>query len=150
MSNHRSNQHQSGCKAVADAVGGGSLNCRGLDLASDRAVVVCHIKLHENCQQQDHEGEERPLRQLRVQDLPKGSAQQFKAHEQNNHGDDQSGNILHAPVPEGMSGIRLLTGKTKSDEGDQGRTGIRQVIKSVRENRDGAGKQSDQCFRCKQ
>ena len=74
-----------------------------------------------------------------MQDLIKRGLGQFHTHEQDQGGYDEAADVLDTAVAEGVIQVGLLTGHFESDEGDQGRAGIGQVVEGIGSDGDGTG-----------
>ena len=74
-----------------------------------------------------------------MQDLVQRGLGQLKAHQQNQHGHGQAGQILDAAMAEGVIRIRLLPCQLKAQQGDKGASGVGEVVEGVGGDGDRAG-----------
>ena len=83
---------------------------------------------------------------LRMQDLVKGRGDQLEAHEDDQQGNEQAGEIFDPAVSEGMPGIRLLARHFEADQRDQGGARIGKVVEGVRCDGDGVAEKPREEF----
>ena len=69
-----------------------------------------------------------------MQDFKKGRLYKLKSHQQDQKGNQQPCEIFDSSMAEGMLRIRLLPGHFKSDQCEQGGTGIGKVVEGIRGN----------------
>ena len=81
-----------------------------------------------------------------MHDFGHGTFQQFRTHQQDNHGHKQSGYIFDSAMAEGMTGVRLLAGHPETYKSNDGGTCIREVVESVCSNGNGIADSSGDKF----
>ena len=143
-------QHHRRGGAVAEGVQGGGLHGGGADALSDPPVVKGHVELYRDGGAEDRRHPGAGLRRDRVQNLPHGGLGQLEAHQQDQHGHHQAGEVLHPPVAEGVLVVRLLLRQAKAQQGDHGGPGVGKVVHGVRHYGDGPGGQARQQLSQKQ
>ena len=134
MGYHRRNQYNKGCYRITDTIQSRCSHGSTGNLFAIRAVICKHIQLDKNRNYQHYKRTRMPDDLLRVQDLLPGASHKLHRHNHNDHRYDQACYILQSAMTKGMLRIRLLTCQTESKQKDQGRTGIRQVIKGICHN----------------
>ena len=72
----------------------------------------------------------------------RGALAQLHAHQEDEQGHQQPGEILHAAMAEGVVGVRLLTCQTKAHQGHHGGGGVGEVVEGVGGDGDGAGNEA--------
>ncbi len=150
LRDNRGSQNGAGGQAVAETVRCGGAQGGGSDFFAQGFIVTIHIELYENRKYQRYQNYGRKGNRFRVDDLGDGGADQFHCHDKDNDGDNQAGNIFASAVAEGMIGIGLLCRDLKSDHGNNGGTGIREIVKGIRNDGDGTAEQPCRKFGCKQ
>ena len=131
--NHGSGGH------IAQAVGGSGHHGGGIQLFAELPVKQAHPALDQNGDRQDDTGNPGKFRRHGMQDLFKGGLAQLKSHQQDDDRNGQPGKVFNAPVAKGVVAVRLLPRQAEADEGDDGRTGVGQVIEGVGGDGNGSG-----------
>ena len=139
-------EHRGGGHGVAEGVGGGGLHGGGVDLLADGAVVEAHIQLHRDGHAQNGDDQGTGIHRLGVQDFFDGGLAQLEAHEEDEHGNRQAGEVLDAAVAEGVVGVRLLARQLEAQERDDGGAGVGEVVEGVGGDGDGAGEGAGEEF----
>ena len=85
-----------------------------------------------------------------MQDLVQRGFCQFNAHQKNQHGHRQTGEILDTAVAKGMVNIRLLTCQLEAQQRDAGTACIGEVVEGVGSDGNGAGEDTGEKFAGKQ
>ena len=85
-----------------------------------------------------------------MQNFIKGGSGQLKAHEDDQQGNEQTGQIFDSAMTEGVAGVRFLTGHLKADQRDQRGARIGQVVEGVRGDGDGIAEKPCEKFSQKQ
>lgn len=67
---------------------------------------------------------------------------QLHAHKENDHGDDEAGDILQPPVAERMLRIGPLPRQLEAEQRHDARSRVGEVIEGVRRHGDGAGERT--------
>ena len=139
MANQSGDQNGRGGHAISQRIRRCRQQRRCGEFFAEGAVIHGHIQLHadRNSQNPDHQPAE--LHQSGVQDLIQGLLGQFHAHQQNQHGYRQTGEVLRPAVAEGMAWVRRFGGNAEAQQRDHRGTGIREVVEGVRRDGDGAG-----------
>jgi len=91
----------------------------------------------ENGNDQNQKNNRRNFRQGRVQDLLKGGFGKLRCHDEDNGRNGKPGEIFDSSVPIRMVGVCFLSAHLKSDQRNDRRTGIRQVVECVRSDCNG-------------
>ena len=97
-----------------------------------------HIELAGDTGQQDDHRQPAELDGFGESDFFHRALQQFKAHEQDQHGHHQAGEVFHPSVAKRMVGIGLLPSQLEAQNGHQTGPCIRQVIEGICRNGDGS------------
>ena len=85
-----------------------------LDLFADCPIVKAHVSLYTDGDHKDPHRQSACLHRLRMKDLLYGSFEKLDSHENDDHGNSKSGDILDAPVSKGVIRVSLHAGKFKS------------------------------------
>ena len=138
VDDHR--QNDDGCShRVRQRICGNGLHGRGLDLPPDPAIVKRHVAFDEHGPRQNEVGGETGTDDGRMDDFGNGLFQQLDTHQQDEQGDDEPGDVLGAPVAEGVVLVGGLFRLLKPDQRDDRRAGIAQVVQRVGDHGDGPG-----------
>ena len=121
---------------VVEAVLSRCTHCRRGYLLADAEIVESHISLDEDRADEDDDGNDAEFYRFGAYDLFNRALAELKADKDNEHRDDQTRNILDPSVSEGVILIRLLTRHTETDQGDDGRARVGQVVEGVSHDRD--------------
>lgn len=78
-----------------------------------------------------------------VDDLVDGLAQGDEAGHQDNDGDDDTGEVFHATVAEGVVAVGPAPGELGAHDGDDGGQGVGGVVDAVQDDGDGMGHEPD-------
>ena len=132
-------EHSGGGDAVAEGVGGGSQHGGGVQLFPQGAVVKGHIQLHTDGYAQDGNHQPAGVYRSGVQNFIQRGLCQLEAHQDDEHGHRQARQVLDTAVTEGMVRVRLLSRQLKAQQGDEGASGVGQVVEGVGGDGDGAG-----------
>ncbi len=85
-----------------------------------------------------------------VKELVRGGLHQFRPHEQYENRHQKPGYVFDPSMAEGMIRVWLLSGHLKTDQGDDRRTGVREIVEGISRDGDGAGQESCGKFACKE
>ena len=110
---------------------------RAVDGTGNFVIIKIHIELDENGNDQNQKNNRRNFRQGRVQDLLKGGFGKLRCHDEDNGRNGKPGEIFDSSVPIRMVRVCFLSAHLKSDQSNDRRTGIRQVVECVRSDGDG-------------
>ncbi len=121
---------------VVSAVDGGRAHGGGIDDLRPVEVVVHHVSLHEKRGDQDRNSRDRAVNSGRVDDALDRRLSEFKAHDADEKGHQKTRDVLDTAVTERMVGVRCFSRETETDHGDDRRSGIRQVIQRITDDRD--------------
>ena len=143
-------QDHGGGDAVVPGIAGSRVQSDTVKAFREPAVVVIHIELDEHRENQDRKNDGAEGGKRRVQNFIQRLSCQLKAHDQNHDGDEKTGQIFDPPVPEGMTGICLVAGQTKADQGDNAAAGIGEVVQGIGDDGNRAGEKTCQNFDEKQ
>ena len=98
-----------------------------------------HVQLHADGAKEHHEGSQCEHRRRRMGDQAfDGTFGKLEAHEQDQKGDDQGGQVFRPAVAEGMLRVGLLAREDEAAQGDQGGTHVAQIVEAVRLDGQGA------------
>ena len=81
-----------------------------------------------------------------MEDLVQGGLGQLEAHEDDEHGHRQTGQVLQTAMAEGVLPVRLLAAQLEAQQRHGGGAGVGQVVEGVRRDGDGAGDLSGEEF----
>ena len=87
---------------------------------------------------------------LGMQNAVGGFLQRRDAGPQDDDGDDDRGHVLAAAMAERMLAVRLLPGKLRADDRDDGRKRIGQVVHGVQHDGDGVRQHAHKRLECRQ
>ena len=79
---------------------------------------------------------------LRVDNLAHAALEQLNAHQNNQHGHNQPGDVLHPTVAEGVVPVRLLRRQMEAEEGYHRGAGVAEVVQRVAGDGDGAAEKA--------
>ena len=139
MADQSGDQNGGGGHAISQRIRCGRQQRRCGEFFAEGAVIHGHIQLHADRSSQNPDHQPAELHQSGVQDLIQGLLGQFHAHQQNQHGYRQTGEVLRPAVAEGMAWVRRFGGNAEAQQRDHRGTGIREVVEGVRRDGDGAG-----------
>ena len=138
LADDHAQQHGAGGNGVAQAVGGRGAHGGGIQLFGKAAVVEPHVNLRQNAGHEDAHGNPGEIHRLRREDLLHRGFHQLQAHQDDDDGDDQAGDVLGATVAERVIRVGLFAGQLEADQRDDRGTGIGQVVQGVRRDGEGA------------
>ena len=146
-------QRQNRCRCrnhVSHGIGKYRHHHLGLNFLPQFPVKYTQPQLHPNRQQQDCNRNCLKMQGLRMPDLGKRVLKKGKAHFHDQKCHDQSRDIFHSSVSEGMLLICRFFSHFDSDKTDDRRSCIRQIIKRIRRDRHTVQHQSQDQFHPKQ
>ena len=136
-SNNRRKEDDGGSEHIAEGIRRCCVHRRAVDGTGNFVIIKIHIELDENGNDQNQKNNRRNFRQGRVQDLLKGGFGKLRCHDEDNGRNGKPGEIFDSSVPIRMVGVCFLSAHLKSDQRNDRRTGIRQVVECVRSDGDG-------------
>ena len=131
---------------VVPAVDGGGAHRRRINDLRPFEVVEHHVGFDQKGSDQHRYGQDRAVDRDRVDDpLDRGLAE-FEAHDADQKGDDEAGDVLETAVTERMVRVRCFSRKTETDHRDDRRAGVGEVVQSVTDDGDGVGENTHDEF----
>lgn len=132
--------------AVGKAVVRGGSHGGGADLFADSEIIVCDVGLDEYGANQNDERHRIEYGLFGRNDLFHGGFAELEADEDDDHGNDESRDVLDSAVSEGVVLVGLLLRHTEADERDDGGACVGQIVEGIRHDGDRTAEQTCKKF----
>lgn len=120
---HGKEDHGGG-DGVGQGICGGGLHGGGMNFSADALVVMGHVELYGDGDEKNERGQKPRFHRLGRENFFHGAFAQLHAHQNDDHRKQKARQIFDPAVAERMIQIRLLAGKHKAEQRDNGGAGV--------------------------